>query len=174
MFKIFSYLKILFKKYFGLWEKKTLNKVSIDLSNWSFLSVPFFCVVCCIQKCYPKSVLKNIISYLMEVIYKIIHDFLNNRNISLYLKISLIFFYVNVFSESPRKRYTELSSTEHIFWSLSWTSVLLCSLEKFHFGISDWVRNQQSGSKNIFKRDIYVSIRFFHIIYWLRFQKLST
>lgn len=33
MFKIFSYLKILFKKYFGLWEKKTLNKVSIDLSN---------------------------------------------------------------------------------------------------------------------------------------------
>ena len=33
MFKIFSYLKILFKNYFGLWEKKTLNKVSIDLSN---------------------------------------------------------------------------------------------------------------------------------------------
>ena len=115
MFKIFSYLKILFKNYFGLWEKKTLNKVSIDLSNWSFLSVLFFCVVCCIQKCYPKSVLKNIISYLMEVIYKIIHDFLNNRNFSLYLKISLIFFYVNVFSESPRKRHTDLSSTEHIF-----------------------------------------------------------
>lgn len=37
-------------------------------------------------------------------------------------------------------------------WCESWTSVRLCLLEKFHVG--DWVRNQKSGSKNIFNSKI--------------------
>lgn len=60
--------------------------------------------------------------------------------------------YVNIFSESARKRHTDLSSTEHIF-TASPAPVFACIyLRNSTLGTESEIRNLEA--KNIFNREI--------------------